>query len=185
MALLNTVLLQGTHAARPAAASTNTAYLYYETDTQTLFQSTGAAWTQIAASVGASTLGTLGYAQITANQAGITTKADVTGLSVTVTVGSGRRVRISAFCTAITGTLGNAGWFIMEGATQLAQADLPAFLTPHAAYNTFAWVTAVVTPSAGSHTYKVQAVNDGTGNAATVNAGATFPSYILVEDIGT
>ena len=39
--------------------------------------------------------GWLGYAQVVANQAGIgTTEVDLTGLTVTVTVPAGRRVRI-------------------------------------------------------------------------------------------
>lgn len=50
MTLLTTAFAQGTHAARPAAAAANQGYYYFETDTQTLFQSTGSAWTQIAAS---------------------------------------------------------------------------------------------------------------------------------------
>lgn len=42
--------------------------------------------------------GTLGFAQVVANQAGIgTAVVDLTNLTVNVTVGSGRRIRISAF----------------------------------------------------------------------------------------
>ena len=49
MTLITTAFAQGTHAARPAAATGNTGYYYFETDTGTLFQSTGSAWTQLAA----------------------------------------------------------------------------------------------------------------------------------------
>lgn len=55
MTLLTTAFAQGTHAARPAAASSNTGFYYFETDTGTLFQSTGSAWTQLAPTVSSGT----------------------------------------------------------------------------------------------------------------------------------
>lgn len=60
MTLLTTAFAQGTHASRPAAASSNNGFYYYETDTSRLFQSTGAAWTQVAAGVGVDALTTKG-----------------------------------------------------------------------------------------------------------------------------
>lgn len=42
--------LAGTHAGRPAAASSNAGYLYFETDTGSLFRSDGSAWSQVAIS---------------------------------------------------------------------------------------------------------------------------------------
>lgn len=68
MTLLTTAFAQGTHAARPAAAASNNGFYYYETDTKRLFQSTGAAWTQVAAG---------------ANVDALTTKGDVLGYSTT------------------------------------------------------------------------------------------------------
>ena len=41
----------GTHAARPAAASTNTNWIYYETDTSQLFVSNGSAWQALSVSL--------------------------------------------------------------------------------------------------------------------------------------
>lgn len=46
----------GTHSARPAAAATNNGWLYYETDTRTLFRSDGTAWTQVSAGAGVADL---------------------------------------------------------------------------------------------------------------------------------
>lgn len=51
MAALASVFAQGTLAGRPAAAAGNAAYYYFCTDTLQLFQSDGASWTQVAASV--------------------------------------------------------------------------------------------------------------------------------------
>lgn len=128
--------------------------------------------------------GKIGYTQITANVTGITTQADL-GVASTVTVGSGRRIRVSAFCAGVTGTLAAAFLYIMEGATQLVVADLPTLAAATAAYNSKADASVILTPSAGAHTYKLQGKNDGTANAAVFNAAATYPTYILVEDIGT
>lgn len=90
MTLITTAFAQGTHAARPAAASGNNGFYYYETDTQRLFQSTGAAWQQIAAGVGVDVL---------------TTKGDVLGYSTTparVPVGTDGQV-LTADSTQVLG----------------------------------------------------------------------------------
>jgi hypothetical protein len=43
---------------------------------------------------------------------------------------------------------------------------------------------AILTPSTGSHTYKLSAERpQGTANI-TMQAGSTFPAFILVEDVG-
>ena len=48
MTTLLTSFAQGTHSAKPAAAAGNAGRYYWETDTTTLWQSTGSAWTQLA-----------------------------------------------------------------------------------------------------------------------------------------
>lgn len=127
-------------------------------------------------------LGTLGYAQITANQTSITTLTDVTGLASTVTVGSGRRIRISFYCHALGSNVVTDAvtMSIMEGATQLQDGNFEIVT----GFGTAASMSVVLTPSAGSHTYKIQAVRQGSGSV-TVFAGSADPAYILVEDIGT
>ena len=130
-------------------------------------------------------LGTLtsGYAQVTANQTGITTSVNLTGLTVTVTVGSGRRIRISGqgwFSSSVASDTGQL--LIQEGATVLNGGQV---VTPAGAgqlASTF--VSAILQPSAGAHTYKLTAARAGGSGSMTFNAGATFPAYILVEDIG-
>lgn len=129
--------------------------------------------------------GTLGYAQVTANQT-ITasgTETDLTGLTATVTVGTGRRIRISGqgilSRTVADGvTLGR----FKESTTALgrwAQHSPSAnteFGHSHGAV--------ILTPSAGSHTYKLTLQRfSGTGNV-TLNADSTSPAFILCEDIG-
>jgi hypothetical protein len=127
--------------------------------------------------------GTLGYAQVTANQGGFSAETDLTSLAVTVTVGSGRRIRIS-FCGLTERTVADGvnRFAIKEGATTLQLVDevpTPASITKTATGSV------ILTPTAGSHTYKLtlQRVT-GTGTVQ-LTANATFPFYILVEDIGT
>lgn len=125
--------------------------------------------------------GTLGFASVTANQTGIGTSAvDLTNLAVPVTVVAGRRIKITAKCDFATsaGTGTQTELRIMEGATQVQRGKIEAPV----ATSESVMVSAVLTPSAGAHTYKLAAI---TGNGTVVMvAGADLPAYILVEDIG-
>jgi hypothetical protein len=129
-------------------------------------------------------LGTLtnGYAQVTANQNGIgTALTDLTSLTVTVTpAAAGRRLRITGY--AILEQRTSAGLVfltVMEGATQLNEALFSA-----SAADTFytCVAQAIVTPTLASHTYKLQAKTSA--NTVDMQASATLPAFILVEDIG-
>jgi hypothetical protein len=131
---------------------------------------------------GSSTLGTLGYAQVVASQASITTEADLTSLAVTVDVASGRRIRIThgmnVFSSVGTDLL---RIFIKEGATQLQTSEIRLASTQSV---TMPCKGVILTPSAGSHTYKLTAQRAvGTGNM-TMEASAGGPAWLLVEDIG-
>lgn len=123
--------------------------------------------------------GTMGYVQVTANQAGWTTVVDITSLTLTVTPVAGRRLRITLYIASVQSSVGTDVIIlgINEGVTQLSQANAIGS-------NTMCVATAVVTPTAAAHTYKgtIQRVGTGTG---TINAGTTFPAYLLIEDIGT
>lgn len=138
--------------------------------------------TQLPAQSG--TLGTLGYAQVTADQASIgSTIVDLTSLTVTVTVAAGRRIRITGYVSAFYSPSANMtmSFYIRESSTQLQQAEVP--LVTGGNGNSNAVIQYVVSPSTGSHTYKLSAKTPtGTVN---MGAGATNPAFILVEDIGT
>lgn len=124
--------------------------------------------------------GTLNYAQIVANQEGITTEVDVTGLVVPVTVGAGRRIKISAFINASkTVADGEKHVYIKEGATYLQVIyEAAGSVGIDTLYG-----SVILTPSAGPHTYKLAADRSGTGTMSLI-ASATAPAFILVEDIG-
>lgn len=127
--------------------------------------------------------GVLGYAQVVASQAGITTEVDLTGLSVAVTVAAGRRIRITGHAMFSGSVADNiAGFFINEGATRLQERG--ALCRP-ATWNMLAHAEVVLTPSAGAHTYKLRGLLWGGSGTVTMYAAATGPAFILVEDIGT
>jgi hypothetical protein len=125
---------------------------------------------------------TLAYAELTGSSATATTTAVDTGLTVTVTVGVGRRVRLSAM-VPINSTVANdmVQARLQEDTTVLAVGQVPVTATSTAAVVP---VSAVVSPSAASHTYKVTFLRgSGTGTAGLQGISAAAPAYILVEDI--
>lgn len=126
--------------------------------------------------------GWIGYAETVAAQGGITTEVDLAGLSVTVTVGSNRRIRVTADITLLpTGTTTQA--YIKEGSTHLKRFafinDSGSGLTTPALHQAG---SVILTPTAGSHTYKLSADSGGLG--ASTSANSSDPHFILVEDLG-
>lgn len=122
---------------------------------------------------------TLAYNEKVSNQSAAA-QADLTGLTATVTVAAGRRIRVSAkgLFTTSSNYL-SVGMKIMEGATELAKMTLP---TETAADGVSVTPSVVLSPSAGTHTYKIAAYMIAAGTW-TLQASATNPAYILVEDI--
>jgi len=133
--------------------------------------------------------GWIGYVETTTAQSGISTETDLTGLSVTVTVGTNRRIRVSCHVNLQYTTGGAADTIIFlhvkEGATYLGgqrwQFKSDTTLNQQQLFNP----AVVLTPTAGSHTYKLSTVrNTGTLGTISTNANANFPAFILVEDLG-
>lgn len=126
---------------------------------------------------------TLGYTGITSNftTTAVNTITDVTNLTVTVTVPSGgRRLKITAFCPQLVSSqaAGNVlDMYIRESTTTLSYGR---FSTPVANYGTPMTVVYSVVASAGSHTYKVSALQQAAGTL-TFTAAADRPAFILVE----
>lgn len=134
-----------------------------------------------AASTGAPS-STLAYAEVTSGQTGITTVTDLTGLAATVTVPAGRRLRISAKA-AVNGSVASntAALQIQEGATVLQNIQIQNSTT--AGNGTTQTGDVIVTPSAGTHTYKLTLQLSAGSGTVGMAAAATFPAYILIEDI--
>ena len=126
--------------------------------------------------------GTIGYAQVIANQTGISAEVNLTGLSVPVTLTAFRRLRVSGRGNVSVGA--TAGRYIIdikEGATYLGRVGDAVI----AASTTFGMYGAtVLTPSAGAHTYILRMRRVGGSGTADFTADTNNPGYILVEDIG-
>jgi hypothetical protein len=120
---------------------------------------------------------TLGYAQAVADQTPITTEANLTSLTTTVTVpAGGRRVKITAQTSwSSTVSTDEMVIYIKEGTTALANGRLT--IGAGESSNTF---QSIITPAAGSHTYKLTALRSGSGTI-TMKAAAANPAFILVE----
>lgn len=125
---------------------------------------------------------TLGFAEVTANQGSITTITDLTGLSVTVTVPSnGRRVKITGFCFLESSVANDyLSLVVRESTTELSSTR---FAVPFSGQGQAYLVTHVLSPSAGSHTYKLSARRDTGTGTVTMTANSNRTAYILVEAI--
>ena len=105
---------------------------------------------------------------------------DVTGLSSTLTYLANRRIKLTAY-GQMQGTSSAivAGMNLMEGATVLGGSNSTSEAANHPVSQ---WPVAIVTPTAGAHTYKVQA-QTGSANGQMIYY-ATTPAFLLVEDVG-
>lgn len=112
----------------------------------------------------------------------VNTLTDATGLTFLITApANGRKIKLSAYCPNLVSTqvgLNALQLAIMEGATSISLASLTQTV---ANTNQFAWASSpAFTPSAGTHTYKVQYLQQSAGTA-TLSAGSTNPAYIVCE----
>jgi len=126
--------------------------------------------------------GWIGYAEGSTDQTGITTNADVTGCTVTLTPDSSRRLKITGqvFCEA-SGAAARASLAVFADGAQVGAAGQLRLETTGTAGRSTAHVTAVITPTSASHTYKLNM----TAATGTLNLpSATQLAWILVEDIG-
>jgi hypothetical protein len=123
--------------------------------------------------------GSLGSASVTSSQGSITAEVDLTSLTVAVTVpAGGRNIKISAVVPVkTTVATDQAALYIKESTTYLQ--TLYAEFSGTGTDVTIAGFC-VVTPSSGSHTYKLAMARAGSGTL-TMDAASTRPAYILVE----
>jgi hypothetical protein len=138
--------------------------------------------TQLAAGISRGALSS-GYAPVTTEQGSIgATIVDLTDLTVTVTVRSGSRLKITGECQAYASVADTiAKLYIRESSTQLCGRDRAL---PYANQGNGMHVIAIVTPTAGSHTYKLSMNRTGGSGTITMHGALAEPAFILVEDIG-
>lgn len=164
------VLTSGTRPSNPYEGQ-----FIYETDTNKLVGFGGVDWAPRDAG------GQLGYGQMSIGQNGIASvETDVTGCTTTVTVGTGRVIKITGFVPfQQVGSAGLAEIRIKEGTNTLMRT----FSNALAAEFTYRMPVVRLTPSAGVHTYKLAAITPA-GTLNTFFSPTDTPSFILVEDIG-
>jgi hypothetical protein len=129
--------------------------------------------------------GWIGYLPRTSDQGGITTEAAISGVTVTVTVNTSRRLKVTGYTSGMTGTnVDTVGQLtVKQDGVAIAYARVPTWAAS-LSYNPPAVAIAIVTPSAGSHTYALFAQRVvGTGSV-TVAADTDRATFILVEDLG-
>ncbi len=144
---------------------------------------TDAEITSILASIAALPQGELGYAEVTSNQGSITTLADLTSLSATVTVGTSRRIVVIGYIGVSVDTVSDttAALHIRDGSTTLQTARNRPVGNSRQAVLQAVWVGS---PSAGSWTPKLSLEREvGTGTL-TMHAASTNPAFIHVLDFG-
>jgi hypothetical protein len=129
--------------------------------------------------------GVLGYAEVTANQSSITTEVALTGLTSTVTVAQGRRVKITGSIRVGSSVVDDVVTMrIKEDGTTVQTAEINIDSRTTAAINQSLERSVVETPTAGSHTYTITLALGGGSGSLTMVASSTSPAFILVEDIG-
>jgi hypothetical protein len=129
--------------------------------------------------------GWIGYNEVTANQTPITSITDATGLSLTVTAGTSRKVKITGY-VGFQSTVGtDIGVLQITDGSNVAVnvCNVQCNLTTVA--QVIAHAQAVLNPSSGSNTWKLRVARGGGGSGTlALVAAATTPSFVLVEDIG-
>jgi hypothetical protein len=155
-------------------------FMIYETYTKKFWIYDGVTW-NLPKNVAGGIIGAPGIK--TANQSNIiSTESDLTNLTTTVTVGAGRRVRVSFQVKVFRTTAdGYANIRIKEGTTIFfAQAFHNGIALSGDSISGFV----LLTPTAGVHTYKLSMLRvSGTGSL-TLEADVNAPSFVMAEDIG-
>jgi hypothetical protein len=124
----------------------------------------------------------LGYAEVLAPGAPVTAAVPIPGLSVSVTLPAGRRIRVTAHVNYTASQDNNVvrQRLRVDGVNSQLSADtVMRYTQVHTVVS-----IGVFTPAAGAHTFDVtcqMAYGTGTVNQ---NGSADAPAFIMVEDIG-
>jgi len=183
------LMAQGTLAARPTAATAGNRALYYATDDNggTLYRSNGTSWQQIAATVNQTGGQQLGVASLvtTYTNSGQAGETLITGMSVTVTVGSrplgifvDGTIRVEGTGTDTDG----AGPILKRDGSILNGFAVPPITRTSGQTKLFSLNGhQIETPSAGSHTYTLHLVAGTAAKFVTLFQGTPgfFPPFTL------
>lgn len=119
--------------------------------------------------------------KLTASVSGITTETALAGLSSTVIVPAGRKIKISiAALFSRTVADGVSSIFIREGGTLLGAVDSQPNV-PTVSVSSGGFI--ILEPSAGTHTYAFSLVQQSGTGTSGINANAQWPTTVTVEDV--
>lgn len=123
--------------------------------------------------------GWIGYAEITGDVNGFSGQADISGLTVTPTIGTTRRLKIQGYCRILQNTTSGVGEvYIVEAGANVQRSSFTRSASDVGMHHP----TSIRTPSSGAITYKLAAsVGSGTMD---IKASPSQPAFILVQDIG-
>lgn len=129
-------------------------------------------------------LGYLDYGADTDGQGSITTVVDLTNLDVTWTAVTGRLYKVTAHCDATSDTAGDVivVQIATSGNSQVARATHR--INAANVSETFN-ITFLYAPSAGSQTLKMRMSRASGSGTCSMQAGSSFPAWIIVEDVGS
>jgi len=124
----------------------------------------------------------MAYASKTTTET-FTTLADVTGLSLTFTAIASRLYKISVYGLLRSSvTTDVAQLLIADGSNNTISVS--QVITGNSSFGVTATCFALVTPAAGSVTYKARCVRSSGTGIVTLDCAATYPAYIIAEDVG-
>jgi hypothetical protein len=135
----------------------------------------GSAWNQA--------WGEVAYAEITSNSASFTAIADVSGLSAAFTAIAGRKYRTTFNGDVASTVAGDVILITVADAANAGKARATGRLGATSVSETFHTEVREATLS-GATTRKIRAERVSGSGTCTIQAGATFPAFVLVEDIG-
>jgi len=125
--------------------------------------------------------GIVAYAEKTDNQTGITTAADVTSITATWTAVSSRYYRTTIYCDDLLQNTSNSQSRFLITDSSNVQKQKGFYFMLATEINSIS-ISVIETGLSGSITRKLRASTDA--GSLTINASATSPSYIVVEDLG-
>lgn len=176
---------QTTAGTRGVAGAVGT--LHHSSDTDAVSLDTGSAWLDLRDAVklggraAADYLTNFARAAVFLNQAGITADTDITGLTVTVPVAAGRRVKASVIVhVSCSVALDAYSVRLKRNGLQIAAGEGQAISAGNQQVVAF---TVDDYPTAGSYTYKVSLARLGGSGTLTMFATSAVPAVLLVEDL--
>lgn len=128
--------------------------------------------------------GNIGYAERTSDFALTDSDTDINGLTLTLTIGANRRIRIRGhglFDVSAAGAANFSG-YIKQSTTQLGYFARGECDASEQVLGAGAVEVNVTSP--GSYTWKLSAQRTAGSGVVTVVASSTNPAYITVDDIG-